>query len=684
MSRANSLFPCNFVPFKFSKNNLYHTVDPADITLTNRSALTYYLDLQVPESRYFGNFVTLHTSQAKERPIDTSTGASIFEGVTVNINRQNGKLDGFLEFEKPDFGATNIKQVVTQSMQYRIVERVSGVNNQGANFETTKTNAAEWVLKAGLNSADLYAHQDGFFSSLQNTDRRFLTWMPDGMDISPGQDLFFSYLINISPLPTSIELYCIVDTVETKIFQTKNPQFGAIMVCPVGHILSQYKGKDISFFLTANDIQRLSEIRNFSVKDSPGRFDKSVSFVNSLGGWDTINFSGLGVQKRKVDKKKARKDKLENTNIDFVETLTITSDSSVEMTLATGFFDRNARDMIQFLDELILSEQIYLKTEKGYRYLELVDTELLQPQDDDDNLIGRQFTFRYIEEPAFSTAAPGTNISPRPTSWRGVDYVHILDSFGKRTGLMRALRLQKIYADTNTEFRPLTYKMNIEGTEGYIDDISNPTITPGSTPFPSLEINRQGTFIRAACIDGGTPSYATIIVPNGKYGGERAGDADVLAELEYSQSNTQEYANLFGACLPDPWAYAWNVPTNFAHFRWNTFRKAGAYSDNFIYLRDINEQQKKGNFWAVFSETPTASDVYAPGTNDIDIPTNLANPKPWVFGNYIGGGRGSVSIYINGTLYSTTNYDNPPDGFIAIEVPYSAIPSQSKVYILVV
>lgn len=682
MSRANSVFPCNFISFKLSKNQLYHTIEPADTSLNNRTAIDYYLDLQVPDNRFFGDFVTIHTSKAKERPIDTSSGSSVYEGVTINYNRQNGKLDGFLEYEMPDFGINQIKQVVSQSMQYRIVERVTGLSNTGTSFTTTKTNSADWVLKAGLNSADLYAHQDRFFSALQNTDRRFLTWMPDKMEVVPGQDLFLSYLINISPLPTSIQLYCIVDETEVLIFSTKNPQFGRVLLCPIGHILNQYRGKEISFFLAANDIQRLSEIRTFNVAFQPGRYDRSLVFVNSLGGWDSINFTGLGTQKRKVDKKKARKDKLQNTGIDFVETVTITSDSSIELTLATGFFDKNARDIIQFLDELMLSEQIYLKTPKGYRYLELVDTELVQPQDDDDNLIGRQFTFRYLEEPAYSDASPGTNVSVRPTSWRGIDYVHILDSFGKRTGLMRPLRLQKIYSDTNTEFRPLTYKMNIQGTDGFIDDIRNTTITPGSTPFPSASINRQGTFIRSSCANGGTPSYATIIIPQGKYGGERAGDADVLAELEYTATNTQDYADLYGACLPNPWAYAWNVPTNFAHFRWNTFRKSGAYSDNYVYLRDTNEQNKKGNFWAVYAENPTGLHVYAPGTNDIDLPTNLPNPKPWLFGFYIGSGTGKVDIYINGLLYSSTSYRNPADGFFSVEVPYNAISSQAKVYIL--
>jgi hypothetical protein len=101
-----------------------------------------------------------------------------------------------------------------------------------------------------------------------------------------------------------------------------------------------------------------------------------------------------------------------------------------------------------------------------------------------------------------------------------------------------------------------------------------------------------------------------------------------------------------------------------------------------VYLRNTNEQNKKGNFWAVFSETPNATDVYAPATNDIDLPTNLANPMPWVFGSYIGSGSGAVNIYINGVLYSNTRYSNPQDGFFSVEVPYSAIPSQAKVYIL--
>jgi len=677
MAIKDNLLSVAFVPFRFSRNTPFHSIDPADITLTNRSALTYFLDLQVPQNRYFGDFVTLHQSVAKEAPMDSASPTAVFEGVTFPFNRANGKLDGFLEYEKPDFGATQIKQVVSQSMQFRIREKVTGRTNAGAPFETNKTNAPEWILKAGLSAPDLFAHQTGFFSTLQSSKRQFLSWMPNGMKVSPNQDLFLSFLLNLSPMPASIQLVVEVDGLETVLGQITNPQFGGILLCPVGQYLSNFKGKKVGFFLAANGTHRISEVKTFEVLRAPERFERSISFINSLGGWDTVNFTGQGTQKRKTEKKKAKKERYKLENIDFVDQVSIASDSSIELTVSTGYYEKNSIQIAAFFDELLMSEQIFLKTEKGHRFLELVDTELTQPADDSE-LVSKSFTFRFVEENAFSNADPGTDISARPTAWRGVDFVHILDSFGKRTGLMRPVRLQKIYADTNTEFRPLTFKMNTAGTEGFIDSIVNPQITPGTTPFPNTEINREGSFIRAACTAGGTPGRATIVIPANKYGGERAGDAQELAELEFRLIDTQAYANTNGACFPDPWSYAVSVPVNFAHFRWNVFRRGTAAADSYVYMRGTDELNKMGNFWAVFDENPSAPYVFAPGTNNIQLPTNFpTNGHNWVFGFY-GSGPQNAKIYVNGTLIVNQNFET----FTNIEVPRAQIPSQAKVYLL--
>ena len=269
MAIKDNLLSVAFVPFRFSRNTLYHTIDPADITLTNRSAITYFLDLQVPQNRYFGDFVTLHQSTAKEAPMDASSPTAVFEGVTFPFNRSNGKLDGFLEYEKPDFGATDIKQVLSQTMQFRIKEKVTGLTNLGAAFETNKTNTPEWILKAGLSAPDLYAHQNSFFSSLQAGKRQFLSWMPNGMKVSPNQDLYLSFLLNLSPMPASIQLVVEINGVETILDSISNPQFGGILLCPIGQYLSNYAGKKVSFFLATNSSSRISEVKVFQVLSAP-------------------------------------------------------------------------------------------------------------------------------------------------------------------------------------------------------------------------------------------------------------------------------------------------------------------------------------------------------------------------------------------------------------------------------
>lgn len=670
-----------FQDFLFARNKNYHTIDAADVNLTERTTLKYFLELQIPQLLFSGDFVPLHESEGREKPLNTGPGGStIFEGVTFPFNQRNGKIDGFLEYEKPKFDNYRMQTVVAQTMQYRLKERITG-GIPAQNISRTLTSG--WAIKAGLAAED-QGHTD-FWTTQQNTNRRFLTWQPNNQTVGKTQEIYLSFLINFSPVPATVNLRIKYTSMSFPITlqSVSNIQFGNVLVIPLRPDKAiNINEKSFEVWLSREDGKRISEVRKYYIDQQKPEFERTIIYANSLGGWDSLRLTGAAENALAVTKVTARREKYKKEGIEYVPTLNILQESTNQLTVSTGWSEGESTAKKKILAELIHSDQVFLVTTKGHRFVEISENELISERDD-ETVFSRTLTFNYTDEDSHFSNLSGAGVGAvqRPTGWRGVEYTHILNSFGKRTGNMIATRLQRIYTDDNSIFKPLTYKFNTVGTEGYVPPLQNSAITAGSTPFPSTAISREGSFIRAVCSNGGTPGPATITIPAAKYGGEKAGDGDALAELEFSQLDTQAYADANGACYPDPWSYAMSVPANKAHFRWNTMR-SNSYADHYAWKHDANYSVQKGNAWHLQANGAGGQvDVYTAGTNNIQLPTNFATGGSWKFGFY---GSGIAKIYVNGTLINTTNCVNAPDNFTMVIIPHGSIPSGAKVYVLFV
>lgn len=554
----------SFLPLKFSRNKLSHTIEAADPALTSRVGLKYFLTLFVPEYPFSNLFEALHTSEGREVPVSTEGGVQVFSGAEFRYNSgRNGKLDGLLSYIKPRWKQNSLSLSLSQTTAYYLREAILGGTPPVA---VAADLAKAYAIKAGLSNEDFHAYGETFFKTWQASKRQFLTWQPDQKTVSPTQEEYLSFLLNFSPAPTELRLrvhFRYSDGSASAAYTAMtlaNPLLYSVVTCPVGaavlNVPSNATGYEV--WLSDQDGRRFTETRTYHIDRSLQIADRSVLFVNSLGGWDTFRLTGEGSRSLRVIQTTAEIERKAGSDPDFSELKIISIEGEHELQASTGYFRKDQAAYLKYLDELLLSDEMYLITDKGHRPVQLTTTTNVDQQDNTD-LVARSFTFRILDTVENHSDLPASQPTPaRVTKWRGLNLGQVLDGYGKRTGKLAFSRLEKVFADDNTLVKPYSVKANVQGDPDYIAPITDPTIVVGSTPFPSAAINRAGTFTRSNCGANFLGSTAMINISAGYYGGERAGDADELAEGRYNALNSQEFANANGTCVVN------NVPVHFA------------------------------------------------------------------------------------------------------------------------
>lgn len=552
-----------YLPLKFSRNKLTHTIDAADPALTSRVGLKYFLTLQVPEFAFSENFEDLHTSEGRETPVNNQSGVQIFAGAEFRYNSgRNGKIDGLLSYSKPSQKQKQMSVSLTQTMAYSLLEEVQG-GEPGVN--TSNQLGKMYAIKAGLANEDFYAYGDSFFKNYQLGARQFLTWQPNYKRVAADQEEYLYFLLNFTPKPQILQLRFQsydsdgISTEAVTAYPLNNPLLYSVVCCPVGMLALDINPDATRYdvWLSNEDNKRVSEVRSYIVDHAHEEFDRSILFVNSLGGWDTLRLTGQAQRTLKVSQTTAEIERPANAGVDFSELKIVSIQGEYDFTISTGYFKRDATSYLKYLDELLLSEEVYLITDKGHRPLQLT-TNALTDQADNQDLIARTFGFRILDTVEnFSNLPAATPIEPRATVWRGVSLRQVLDGYGKRTGKLTFERLEKVYLDDNSLVKPYTVKANVQGDPDYIQPVTDSTITPGSTPFPNAAISRSGSFSRSNCGNNYLGGPATIAITAGTYGGEKEGDANALAEAKFDSLNTQAYADSSGTCTLN------NMPVHF-------------------------------------------------------------------------------------------------------------------------
>lgn len=637
-----------FIPAKLSRNSLSHVIDAANPALTSRVGLKYFLEMKVPDFEGSSNFVALHRSQLREKPPYVAGASTIYEGASTIYNQRNGKLDNLLKVKKPDFRILEPVVITTQSKEFILREIVTG-GTPAVNTDVSK--AAQWVVKAGVSEVDYQNYSDGFFSTFQSTNRKFLTNQPISKVIGRNQTEYLSFLMNLNPMPSQVRLRIELDDgTTTTVMTVVSPPFMSVVLFPINFtdLFLDENCTSFKVWLSNENNQRISEVRNYYIDTMERGQERYIIFSNSLGGWDTIRLTGESNEVVKVTQTSLVKEQIASDATALSILQVVSTNGDREFTISTGYFERLIKENLSYLEEILLSEDIYLETEKGHRQLKRTTSQLLVKEDDLNN-VARILQFQYVESVQNYSNLPVAIAPKRPTGWGAFgNQSHVLDSFGKRTGYKRSESLVKIYTDNNETFKPLTVKANVVSTEGYVEKYFDAGVTIGSTPYPNTLYSRQTTFKKNNCASGYDGLTALISIAAGTYGGEKTGDANTLAIAAANALDTQVYANTYGACTPIGPVYDWTIPANHWHYRVKEPAKM-----SILFTEEIGTWGAYPGGNDASLQNLSGSYIFGVGTNDLDFP--VSGPPNYLgwdikITGYAAYANKTLKAYLNGVL----------------------------------
>lgn len=670
-----------FLPLQLSRNTLEHVIDPADTSITDRSGLRYYLELLVPEFTGSSNFERLVKMPGSEKPPLAGNGSSIYEGCFYQINEL---LDGFLDYQKPAPATADMCILSTLTMPYMAKESIE--NNGVLLAGSSKDVASKWLLKAGLSEADFAGWGTAFFTTYLSQSRQFLTWQPDNKLVSPGQEEYLYYLLNLQPTPTTLlrraRLTHQNGLVETLTLGTLTGGQPYQVVCvPVGPTALALPDTVARYevWLSDADLNRISQVRTYQIDRQFRSQQRAILFSNSLGGWDTLRLLGEGSETLTTQRATAERERPAGAPADFAELRVIYIQGARTLTVSTGYFEQQASQYANYLDELLLAKEVYLVDERGHQPLELTTNSLVDVEDNTD-LLSRSFTFQFATPQLNHSSLPtAPATATRATGWRSVGIVHVLDSFGKRTGFGRPLKFQKYYLDDGSTYKPITEKPNQPGDPDYISSLPLPGVEPGSTPFPSQALSKPTTFKRATCGNGQTGDVAIITIPAARYGSEISqAEADGKAETEFNQLNTQAYADQFGTCTAVPELYEVAVAAG----QWY-YRTSDPTKTEIEWYQYGSSQPPIGNTWSLQGQNRAF--VFPRYSHDFAMPVKASDWRLYVYGT--ANSQVNLKIYINGVLRVNTPVTLNRDGYEYLDLSAlltnagASLASQNKLYV---
>ena len=651
----------SFLPLHFSRNRITHVAEPASNSITDRASLRYYLDVYLPKFAQSTDFDLLTTLEGRERIAPTIGTTAVYEGAYFQLQ---DLVDGALKLQKPKWKQNTVGVSTQQTTAYKVTERIQPPN-------TTLANNAVWAFKGGVSEEDFQLYGNDFFSSYLAQTRKFLTYQPSTQAVGAEQELFLYYLLNFSPLPTTLR-------VRTKVYYTDGTSetltplsIGrlslytvAIVPCGVVQLGLDQMAKTVKkyeLWLSTEANERISEVRTYLIDTQYRAQERHLHYANSLGGFDPLRLVGTAAETLAVSRSVAKKEKPLYSFGEFPEMQIIKTIGEHTLVASTGYIERDGPTHRLVLSDLFLSKEIYLVTDKGHVPV-ILETAQHAFKVDDEDLISFTLTFRKsIAQENFSNLPAKDNYAGRPTVWVGVNMFYLLDGVGKRTGYGQFATLQLYYSDNGQPVRPFETKPNVPGDPDYIEPVLLDSITPGTTPYPSTAISRPTTFQRNNCQAGFSGSYPTITVAAGKYGGENPGDADALAEAEYASLNTQAFANANGTCtLFTTQNYSFTVPAGHFHYR------SSDPSDTRLFYENTSGQRTMG----VWTPYDGASNAYQFATNSNDRSFPITTSGTWKVGVKCPTNRTTgVRIYRNGNLMQTVQFTV----FGGVQATYTAV-----------
>ena len=541
------------VDLALSKNPIILNIDPLSPTeYPTRAGLRYLLDIYLPKYFQASEYQLLTTLEASEEPPVFTADSAIYAGAYFDVA---DLLHTQLESCPPEHGQQAIMVCDTLTTSYYGQAR----RFDGETLIDTTQLPSRHVYRGGIAPSHYADFKDTFFSRYTE-GRKFLTYKPNFSSIRPNQPEYLTYLTNINPAPSELRLRVTVlfaSGVRSTITRiTLSGVQGMTAYCiPVGMQALDLLGLgDIvqyEVWLSNQHNERLSEIRTYFVDTSYVRNERYILFENSLGAFDTLPIMGDGIETLRVTRELADA----FTGYDYLPTARERIINRVtgerELAVAFGYPRHQVHAQKAWWQELLLSEQFYLVTDRTHIPLSPVTDTYLAHSDAED-LIARGMAFRYTNQERSYSQLPIIPDAPaRATGWRGdAPACQINASTGLRTGQKRFGVLVKYYLDTGEDVKPYTQKTNNPGTEGYIDSWASDDCDASNTPYLSEAISALSTFTKAGCAPGQVGTRWTITIPANTYGSETSqADANARAQAAWAAQDTQANANLYGSCI---------------------------------------------------------------------------------------------------------------------------------------
>lgn len=534
---------------RLSKNEIEINIKPINPTIVARDKMRYFLEIYIPTVKNATALKLLPVLDASEEPFQQIGEEYVAKGAFFLINEL---LHSYLSVEVPTFEENKITACENHVMPFKL-KRISKDN--GVVQEQTES-GFEYVIRAGIKEEHLREWEGQIFSKYIGPNRKFLTWCPSQV-VLPEQPNYLYFLTNMKPTPTilTLRIYRFYsdgteDNAAISLMAIGDVQYMTTYSVPVGVKqlgIIELSKKVVKYIVWLNnqDGEIISELRTYIIDWKYYREKRYILFRNSFGAYDSLGLTGDFLENLNVSRDESERYKPFMSLPSFSEIEVSKVTGIREITINTGWLTKLERE---WLEELALSEDVFLVTDRDYIPLVLTDSGYIA-NDSSERAIGRTFTLRYANKYRnFSRLPISEPIAERATGWRAyAEGACQLDSFGKRTGKKFVTLLEKYYIDNDESVQPLVVKTNKYGTEGYIPPFVS--VACNATPYVNVAYNADGTFRKNDCGNGQYGSFANISIPAGRWGSEVSqADADAKALAEWNALNTQAYANVHGTC----------------------------------------------------------------------------------------------------------------------------------------
>lgn len=597
----------SLLPLRLAGNQLIINI-PSPETVLNRAELLYKLELYQPEAYQSGSYMLYERLRGRERPVTVIENTDYSEGAYFDVSEY------FWSLLSPTPPKSNQAEILLQALATMPVYWKQLVTPYES--ETTLTSPIQYIIRGKIHEDQFPGWKDSFFTEYLTSTRQFYTWQPRYDKLTDrSQPEFLSYLVHHNPCPSELRVRVNIEYQDGTFSTTtltpitlSNVYNYTLYTIPVGFNALKLDENEAetektihryTVWLSNQNNQRLTEERYYIVNNDYVPYVRHLVFLNSLGGFDSIRLYGVSSTQLKRTSALFQRELEAGYSPSSEELFVRNITGERTLTLNTGYLPN--REWLDYFEELMWSEQIYVDTAEGLIPIVLTQDTYAPPNDEED-IGGRTFVFRRSKTAlAYSAlpAAPVTVSGARPTFWAGSSPYCLVNEKGIRTGYQVYSSLELRYSDGLLEKVPgVARKSNIPGTEGYIPPQQSSYCNV--TPYLSAEISRIGTFSRNNCGQNYIGEKALIVIAAQEFGSESSqAEADTRAESAWSLLNTQERANQYGACTLSIFysvavsqlsTYSKNTCSgNQYGSPWTITVQAGAYTSN-ISQADANNQ----------------------------------------------------------------------------------------------